>query len=195
MLTGCASLTSGRHQGVTFETIRADGQVVNGAECIATNSRRTMPFRSGPQVQVRRDKGDLYVKCTSNGLPSAEGQLISSENFVGVGNILVGGLVGMAVDGGTGASRKYPAWVRLVFGEYRRHDPRTDKTREPMLGTLVSATALLPAPQEPAATPTAADTAAQPAVQPTPAPAAAAPEPAPVPNNGVNWRAWGEKTR
>ncbi|WP_147455482.1 hypothetical protein [Solilutibacter pythonis] len=137
MMAGCASITKGTTQSIRFDTVRPDGVAVEGAECTATNGKRATTFRSGLEVRIRRDKSDLNIECKSAGLPDAEGRLVSNLNYAGLGNILIGGLVGMAVDAGTGANHSYPAWVRLVFGEYRSFDRRNDETRKPMLGVLV----------------------------------------------------------
>lgn len=198
LLAGCASVTTGTSQSVRFDTVRPDGVAVEGADCTATNGRRTTAFRSGLEVQIRRDKSDLNIECKSPGLPAAEGRLVSGHNYAGVGNILVGGLVGMAVDAGTGANHSYPAWVRLVFGEYRSFDRRSDETRKPMLGVVVGN----PAPSAQEAPPVVAvGAAAEPApssaapAEPAAAPAAPAPAPtAPVPSTSgpaSNWRNWG----
>lgn len=200
LLSGCASVTTGYHQGVIFETAQQDGQLVNGAECTASNSRRaSMPFRSGEKVQIRRDEADLHVRCSSPGLPDAEGRLISGSNHVGWGNVLVGGIVGVIVDSSTDASRMYPSWLRLVFGESRSYDRRKDETREPMLGIVVGTTqptAPAPDPAAPATALAEAPPAAPSMPAAAPPPAASAPPAEAQPAQaapGANWRKWGTR--
>ena len=140
IFSGCASVTTGTTQGVTLEVTKPDGEIVQGARCVAENDRATIRFRSGEKVKIRRAESNLNVTCSSDGFPDAEGTLVSSGNYVGLGNILVGGLVGMTVDAITDADKKYPDWVRLVLGEWRIFNPREDKTRSPMVGVVSSST-------------------------------------------------------
>ena len=191
--SGCASVTTGTTQGITFEVAKPNGEIMQGAKCIAENDRATIRFRSGEKVKIRRAESNLNVTCSSDGHPDAEGTLAASGNYAGLGNILVGGLVGLTVDAITDADKKYPDWVRLVLGEWRIFNLRDDKTRSPMIGVLSSATNTVVA--QSVAT---ADSAVQ---QASPLPQQPAPDARSAPTSTpsqtatpeTGWRKWGQK--
>lgn len=200
---GCASVTHGTTQTVKVDTVTAAGEPVADAECQLTNDKGSALTRSGQATVVRRSGGNLMIQCTAEGQAPAGGQATSRVNAGMVGNIVVGGLIGAAIDSGTGAGYNYPTWMRLVFGEMRDYDRNRQVGDEVVVGlktgdTRRAALAAAPAP-EPAGVPPAAPAAptaaiavaaaapvapvaAVPApVQPTPAAAAptlAAPTPA-----------------
>ncbi|MGJ7497236.1 hypothetical protein ACSFA8_19415 [Variovorax sp. RT4R15] len=189
VLTGCASVTHGTTQSVTIETLTAGGQVVEGAECRVANDKRDAVMLSGQSLSVRRSSANLSIECTQPGHAPANGQATSRVNTGMVGNILIGGLVGAAIDSGTGAGFNYPSWMQLVFGEVRTFDRSSQSGNQPMAGVKVGETRLAAAPPPPAppfaperaaAAPVAAAVVPTPTAVPTPPVASAprAPEPA-----------------
>lgn len=169
ILTGCASVTHGTTQNVKFETLSPEGKVVDGARCRVSNDRNDAVVRSGQTLPVRRSGENLSIECTQAGLPPARGQAISRVNVGLVGNVMIGGLVGVAIDTGTGAGFNYPSWIRLIFGEVRSFDRTAQTGDEATVGMKIGTTEMAAAP--------APKTAAAPV--PAPAPAAVAPPPPP----------------
>ncbi|PLC04567.1 hypothetical protein CY658_12045 [Variovorax sp. RO1] len=168
-MTGCASVTHGTTQNVKFETLSPEGKVVDGARCRVSNDRNDAVVRSGQTLPVRRSGENLSIECTQAGLPPARGQAISRVNVGLVGNVMIGGLVGVAIDTGTGAGFNYPSWIRLIFGEVRSFDRTAQTGDEATVGMKIGTTEMAAAP--------APKTAAAPV--PAPAPAAVAPPPPP----------------
>lgn len=168
-LTGCASVTQGTTQSVKIETLTAAGQSVEGAECKVSNDKADVVVLSGQSTSVRRSGATLNIECTQPGLAPASGQATSRVNTGMVGNILIGGVIGAAIDSSTGAGFNYPSWMQLVFGEVRTFDRSSQSGEQAMAGVRVGDTRLAAtgtAPPEPAA-----PVAAAPRV-PTPAPTA-----------------------
>lgn len=150
-LTGCASVTHGTSQSVTIETLTPTGQVVTGAECRVGNDKSEAVMLSGSTVSVRRSGTTLNIECTQAGQAPANGQATSRVNTGMVGNILVGGLIGAAIDSGTGAGFNYPSWMKLVFGEVRLFDRSSQTGEEAMAGVKVGDTAMaMASPSAPA---------------------------------------------
>lgn len=121
-LAGCASITHGTEQTVKLETRTEAGEVVTQADCQMSNDKGTASAPSGVETKVRRSGGNLMVRCTHPNHPAAVGQAISRANVGMVGNIMIGGLIGVAVDAGTGGGFSYPNWMQLVFGQERLFD-------------------------------------------------------------------------
>ncbi len=169
ILTGCASVTHGTTQNVKIETLSPAGKVVDGARCRVSNDRNDAVVRSGLTLPVRRSGENLSIECTQAGLPPARGQAISRVNVGLVGNVMIGGLIGVAIDTGTGAGFNYPSWIQLIFGEVRSFDRSAQTGDEATVGMKIGTTemAAVPAPK----------TAAAPV--PAPAPAVVVPPPPP----------------
>ncbi|MGJ7566044.1 hypothetical protein ACSFBM_19495 [Variovorax sp. GB1R11] len=155
LLTGCASVTHGTTQVVKIETLTMSGELVDGAKCTVANDKSEAVMRSGQSVPVRRSGGNLSIECTHPGQPPASGQATSRVNGGMVGNILIGGLVGAAIDSGTGAGFNYPSWMQLVFGEVRTFDRSSQNGDKALAGLKIGqtrvASASPPAPSSPLA--------------------------------------------
>ncbi|MDM0069906.1 hypothetical protein [Variovorax sp. J31P207] len=174
-MTGCASVTHGTTQSLKVETLTSDGKAIEGAECRLSNDKGDALTQSGQSVLVRRSGANLKVECTQAGLPPATGQAVSRVNAGMVGNIVVGGVIGAAIDVGSGAGYNYPSWMQLVFGEERSYDRSVQQGDQPVAGVALGVTRLVaPAPVPVAAAP------AKVAVAEVVAPAPAAPPPARV---------------
>lgn len=149
-LTGCASITAGKNQPVSIET-HCSGVSIEGAHCRLVNDKGEWFISQTPgSVVIQKAWGDLAVKCTKEGKGEAIGSFRSASNMGVWGNIILGGLIGFAVDAGSGAGFDYPPKMNVDL-------------------------CVVP----PAAAPAkAVDPAATPAQPATPAAAAAAPPPA-----------------
>ncbi|WP_205736676.1 hypothetical protein [Acidovorax cavernicola] len=162
-------MTHGTTQNVKVETLSPEGKVVDGARCRVSNDRMDAVVRSGLTLPVRRSGDNLNIECTQPGQPPARGQAISRANVGLVGNVMIGGLIGVAIDSGTGAGFNYPNWIQLIFGEVRSFDRNSQTGDEATAGMKIGTTEMAAAP--------APKTAAAPV--PAPAPAVIAPPPPP----------------
>jgi hypothetical protein len=140
ILTGCASVTHGTTQTIKIETLTPGGQVVDGAECKVANDKGEAIALSGQSVPVRRSGGNLSIHCTQGGQAPAGGQAVSRVNGGMVGNILIGGLIGVAIDATNGSGFNYPSWMQLVFGEQRYFDRSAQQGNEAMAGVVLGTT-------------------------------------------------------
>ncbi|MDM0088949.1 hypothetical protein QTI08_16150 [Variovorax sp. J22G40] len=182
-LTGCASVTHGTSQSVTIETLTSTGQAIEGAECTVANDKSSTVTLSGQSTSVRRSGATLSIECTQAGQAPATGQATSRVNGGMVGNILVGGLIGAAIDSGTGAGFNYPSWMQLVFGEVRTFDRNSQTGDQPLAGLKIGETQLATAPAAVPAATTAVSALPETAIAsvasapPPPSPSAALPAP------------------
>jgi hypothetical protein len=67
------------------------------------------------RVNVSRSKETMVVSCTREGYKQSNEVLASSFTGATLGNILLGGIVGIVVDAASGANNKYPDKVIVVM--------------------------------------------------------------------------------
>ena len=115
-LSGCASITGGQEQSLSVETRNAQS-TVSGALCELSNDKGKW-FTSTPgSVMVRRSHEAMAVICKKDGMEPGQVSVESSTKASMAGNILFGGLIGAAVDHGTGAAYQYPPLIQVLMGQ------------------------------------------------------------------------------
>ncbi len=111
VLGSCATVLAGTTQNVTIDSdlTQASCRVTRAGVVIA--DRLATPRK----INVPRQKEPLELSCTAIGM--ADKQQIVPAGFSGatVGNIFMGGLIGAAVDAGSGANYAYPDRIIVVM--------------------------------------------------------------------------------
>lgn len=112
-LAGCASIISGTSQEVAVNTKPA------GAACDLERDGRLIGHidQTPGSVVVTRRNSSILVECTKTGYDDAAG---TNENDVEAwvfGNLLFGGLIGLAVDAFSGAINSYDSSTTVVLNE------------------------------------------------------------------------------
>ena len=103
-LSGCATAMRG-----TSESIAVTTQPVEGAYCMLANGRGTWRVNATPaNVRVSRSRKALRIVCTKPGYQDARLRVPSEFEVWTLGNLLIGGLVGLTVDASDGAMNNYP---------------------------------------------------------------------------------------
>ncbi len=109
--SACATVVGGTTQDVLVES------QPSGAECkidrLGANIGVVKPTPG--RVNIARSKDNVIVSCTQEGYEQSNEVLISSFTGATVGNLLLGGLVGVVVDAASGANNKYPDRVLIVL--------------------------------------------------------------------------------
>ena len=105
-ITSCASITQGDNQVVAVNT-----PLCEKAKCELRNEQGTyfVPVTPG-SVNINKSASSLIVTCSKND-KSETISLDSSTQGATWGNILLGGIIGAAVDWTTGAAYKYDAMI------------------------------------------------------------------------------------
>jgi uncharacterized membrane protein len=109
--SGCASIVEGTDQSVTVQTspsgasceLKRDGAVIG----IVNPTPGT--------VTVDKSKDDIAVICKKDGYQDGSGAFSSEFQGMTFGNLLFGGIIGVAVDASSGAMHEYPASVTVVM--------------------------------------------------------------------------------
>jgi hypothetical protein len=111
VFTGCATLTKGSSQTVTVTTDPP------GAICtIAREGQTVAVVNPTPgSIPVEKSSKELSVVCDKPGYQPSSGALASSFQAMTFGNILFGGLIGVAIDAGSGAANEYPTLITLTL--------------------------------------------------------------------------------
>lgn len=117
LTTGCASITTGQTQPISIETRDSQGQQVSGAACKLVNDKGTYFVTSPGTVGVQRSYNDLSVNCSREKSEPGVVTAKSSTKAMAFGNILFGGVIGAAVDAGTGAAYDYPSLLTVIMGQ------------------------------------------------------------------------------
>ena len=102
-LSGCASIVRGQSQSIAITT-----PPTTGAMCLLHSTQGNWNVTSPGTVTVQRSKENVEIRCNKPGWQ--EGYASIPSNFEGwtVGNIILGGVVGLGVDAATGAINQYP---------------------------------------------------------------------------------------
>ena len=111
LLSGCASITGSSTQPISVQT-KQGSSIVSGVSCTLTNDAGKWFVKTPGNVTVKKSTGDLTVECASNDA-SGHDHVSSKANVNVWGNLMIGGLIGYAVDRSTGAGFDYPASVMI----------------------------------------------------------------------------------
>lgn len=109
--SGCATIVKGTHQSVTVKTTPP------GANCELKRQASSLGFVNPTPgtIQVDKSKTDLSVICNKSGHLETTATLPSSFQSWSLGNILIGGLIGIAVDAGSGAMHEYQPEIVVML--------------------------------------------------------------------------------
>ena len=174
--SGCATITTGQNQPISVETPGCQG-----ATCKLANDKGTWFVSATPgSATVQRAYGDMTVTCEKGEYRSNPYVFKSSTKAMAFGNVIFGGLIGAAVDAGSGAAYDYPTLISVAMlcsGDPKTIAQPTQPITPDKSGTEANTTTTTPSAQ----TTTAVNASPpQPAAPPAPvaAPASAIAEPA-----------------
>jgi hypothetical protein len=111
MLAGCATVVSGTTQTIGVNT---DPE---GADCQFTRNG-VLVGRVNPTpgtIQIGKDYESVSVLCRKEGFDDTAGVIGSEFQAMTLGNILLGGIIGVVVDAASGAMTKYPDVVTFTL--------------------------------------------------------------------------------
>jgi len=111
LLGGCATLTKGTVQAITVDTDPS------GATCTLARDAKTLAVINPTPGTVPIDKAysAIAVGCRRAGYQDANGTLTAEFQPVTLGNVLLGGIIGLVVDAASGAAGQYPASITLTM--------------------------------------------------------------------------------
>ena len=146
-LSGCASILSGTSQQVMVNTNPG------GARCgIYKESERVATIDSTPgSATVQRTKHDIWLACVKPGYQAATYRNHSGIANTSFGNLIAGGLIGVAVDSATGADNRYETPVNVSMVPLQPGDRQMIDLPQRFDGTFPAV--VVPVPAGPATSP------------------------------------------
>ncbi|MCY1273487.1 hypothetical protein D9M68_101360 [compost metagenome] len=112
MCAGCASIVGGTSQNISVEA-RQDAKSIAGAACTLSNDKGKWFVTTPGSVGVQRSYEAMNVTCTKTGSEPGTTAAQSTTKPMAFGNIIFGGLVGAAIDIGSGAAYEYPNLIAV----------------------------------------------------------------------------------
>jgi hypothetical protein len=110
-LAGCSSIIEGRSQEIVIN--------INPPGATCTLVRNDMPIGTvsptPSAVLIEKTKYDIIIKCDKDGYEQATYFNKSGAAGATVGNIVLGGGIGWAIDSATGADNKYDSPVNITM--------------------------------------------------------------------------------
>ena len=110
LLSGCATVMDGSDQSINVNTTGCEDY--NPIVCTVSNSDGSSVITAPASVSVEKARGDLSITCESRN-NEATGSLMVESGYdaMNMGNLLLGGIIGLGVDAATGAMWHYPSAV------------------------------------------------------------------------------------
>ncbi len=123
LMSGCASIVSCTKQSIFIETPKVDG-----AGCKLTDSKDgTWYLPSTPgSTTVQKGDGPMNVVCEKTGYETATVSVDETIAGATLGNIILGGGIGIFVDAATGAAQLYPDKI-VVWMKPRKWESMQDE--------------------------------------------------------------------
>ncbi len=107
-LSACATIVTSSNQNIAITAVPGAQ-----ATCTATNGVGTWAVTTPGAIRVERSKNDLQVSCTKTGYQNAQASGASGFEPWTIGNLLLGGLIGLGIDWASGSIHKYPDAIEV----------------------------------------------------------------------------------
>jgi hypothetical protein len=106
--SGCASILDGSHQHLSVATRYKDTEVI-GATCRLNNDKGSWTLTTPGSITVTRSYSDLNAECEKKGFALGTRVFRSAVKAATFAYMLIGGILGTAIDALTGAAYHYPS--------------------------------------------------------------------------------------
>lgn len=131
---GCASLTTSNENQVRVETVDESGADVADVNCAMLRGSVRSEFKTPAVIALTKGSQQVMIDCTKAGMADGKAVLTSRVGAATFGNILAGGLIGIAVDQATGKAYNYPDWIKIVMGKLLSFDRSNHVDGKPLIG-------------------------------------------------------------
>ena len=111
LLSACATITRGTTQTVAITT-----PGVADATCTLTSSTvGTKVVKTPATITLEKGRESVTVHCTKECYTDGTGVIASDFEAMTMGNIILGGVIGVGVDAASGAMNKYAPEAQVVM--------------------------------------------------------------------------------
>ena len=106
VVSSCATITTGTDQGIKVITEKG----IVGASCTLVDSKGNRSFipRTPGTTYITRGNAPLNITCTKPGYKSTTLEIGEEVAGATMGNIILGGGIGIIFDASSGAAQRYP---------------------------------------------------------------------------------------
>lgn len=129
-LSGCASIIKGSSQQIAITTPPTDG-----ADCVLSSKEGNWTVVTPGVAKVKKSKEDIQIHCTKAGWKDATATIPSDFEGWTLGNLLIGGIIGLGVDASTGAINEYPHAFQVPMQQNNVSSIPSDTTTVTTSGT------------------------------------------------------------
>ena len=114
-LISCSTLTKNPQTPLTIITVCAGSSKPFPAKCIISNPYIHKEVQTPAVVAIERSSYDLNISCSVNDKVFGEAVISSSTDLDVTGNILIGGIIGVATDFVSGNAYEYQQKIQLLL--------------------------------------------------------------------------------
>ena len=111
LLAACASIVEGTDQAILVSSVPSEATCVLERE----GNQIAVVSQTPGTVMIEKSRADVAVRCSKEGHAEGASVLPSSLEAMTLGNFVFGGIVGMAVDAGSGAMHVYPSEIIVTL--------------------------------------------------------------------------------
>jgi hypothetical protein len=116
-LAGCSTITGGgTTQPVSVKTLTSKGEALNDAKCELTNNKGAWYVTTPGSATISRSNYALKVVCKKPGVDVGTTSVESAVKGNMLGNVILGGGIGMIVDHSNGSAYEYPSIIEVYMG-------------------------------------------------------------------------------
>lgn len=112
LASGCATLVSGTSQSILVDVINAQGATCTG---IDKRGRRYYWPNTPSATTVHKGDGPMVLTCEKKGFKKTTHSFDETLVSATLGNIILGGGIGILVDAASGAAQEYPTKVSVLM--------------------------------------------------------------------------------
>ncbi len=103
LVSGCATIVKGTTQAVAVDTPGAPGAVCE----LSSPGIGTQTVTTPATLVLEKSQHSVSVTCRKPCFQDGVGVIASNSEGMAVGNVVLGGVIGLGVDAATGAMNKY----------------------------------------------------------------------------------------
>jgi len=115
LISGCATIVADKNQPIMVLAVCAGSNEPVAAQCVLSNDLSSKTIQSPGMVSIPRSTADLRASCTYKGNTSKTTEFTSSMDEKLAGNLVFGGIIGAAIDAGTGNGFNYPKQIQILL--------------------------------------------------------------------------------
>ena len=112
VVAGCSSIADDDRQVMTVKT------PPSGPQCTLQNKEGEFVVGSSPEtLKIETACEEVTIICKKDGYKDTSSSVHNSDRGIVWDNVILGGVIGYAVDSSSGAACHYPSSAKLVFEE------------------------------------------------------------------------------